>query len=280
MSRPGAVRTRSGALARKRFGQHYLVDRSVVQAIVRAIDPQRGDRLVEIGPGTGALTAPLIESLDAADVLEVVEIDRDLAERVVSRFGARVLLHRADALAFDFGARAGGQALRIVGNLPYNISSPLLMHLVQWASQVRDQHFMLQREVVERIVARPGAQMGRLTVVLQNVYEVIELFDVPPTAFDPPPKVESAVIRMVPRETPLCAHPRLLADLLGAAFGQRRKMLRNTLAPWLAQHHPRFDLAARAQADPRLDPLGDATVRAEQVPVAAWCCLADLLAAA
>ncbi|MGE0310008.1 MAG: 16S rRNA (adenine(1518)-N(6)/adenine(1519)-N(6))-dimethyltransferase RsmA [Lautropia sp.] len=288
MSRPaGAVRTRDGAIARKRFGQHYLVDRSVVQAIVRAIDPRPGQRVVEIGPGTGALTAPLLEALAVAGppgapvALEVVEIDRDLAGRVSARFGERVLLHRADALAFDFASAPGDERpLRIVGNLPYNISSPLLLHLAQWASRVRDQHFMLQREVVQRIVAAPGPHMGRLTVALQNVYEVVELFDVPPTAFDPPPKVESAVIRMLPRVAPLCAHQALLGALLGAAFGQRRKMLRNTLAPWLARHHPDADLADMARRDASLSPLDDPTIRAEQVPVGAWCALANALAAA
>ena len=277
MSRPGVVRTREGALARKRFGQHYLTDRAVVQAIVKAIEPSAQDRLLEIGPGTGALTGPLIEALGAGATLDVVEIDRDLADRLESRWGTRIRLHRGDALGFDFGAF--GNSLRVVGNLPYNISSPLLMHLVKWASQVRDQHFMLQREVVERIVATPGPQMGRLSVALQNVYEVVELFDVQPESFDPPPKVESAVIRMVPRARPLTAHTSILAPLLAAAFSQRRKMLRNTLSPWLAQHHPGFDLAACAANEEGLASLGDPTLRAEQVPVRAWCRLADLLSA-
>ena len=327
-ARAGAVRTRDGALARKRFGQHYLVDRSIIQSIVEAIAPRAGDRLVEIGPGTGALTTPLLQAIEAVhqgvtrkpanrepgtsepgtsepgasesgtsesgtshaaagaeptgdSLLEVVEIDRDLADRIETRFGSRVLLHRADALAFDFGAGSvdDDRPLRVVGNLPYNISSPLLMHLAQWAHRVRDQHFMLQREVVERIVANPGPQMGRLTVALQNVYEVIALFDVPPSAFEPPPNVDSAVIRMIPRKRPLCAHPGILAPMLVAAFGQRRKMLRNTLLPWLGQHHPAKTLAEWIAGDPELAAFDDPRIRAEQVPVSAWCRLADRLAA-
>lgn len=271
----GVVRTGSGALARKRFGQHYLTDRSVIQSIVRAIDPKPGERLVEIGPGTGALTAPLVEALGAGGRLEAVEIDRDLAERLTARFGERLVVHRADALAFDFG---GADGLRLVGNLPYNISSPLLMHLTQWAGRVRDQHFMLQREVVDRIVATPGSAMGRLSVALQNVYEVDLLFDVPPTAFDPPPKVDSAVIRMTPRPRPLTTQVEALRRLLTAAFGQRRKMLRNTLAVWVEANHPGRSLAAVVASDPRLAALADPQARAESIPVAAWCALADRLA--
>ena len=282
------ARTRDGGVARKRFGQHFLVDRAVIAAIVEAIAPRPGDRLVEIGPGRGALTAPLLAAIEAVNaragapagpgpLLEVIEIDRDLAPRLAARHGDRLRIHQADALAFDFGQ---GPALRLVGNLPYNISSPLLIHASRWAGHIIDQHFMLQREVVERIVAGPGPDMGRLTVVLQNRYRVVSLFDVPPEAFDPPPRVQSTVIRMLPRAAPLTRATDLLETVLGVAFGQRRKMLRATLGKWLALHHPSFDLSLARADDPRLLPFADMTSRPEAVPVESWCALADRLAAA
>ncbi|MFA7475469.1 MAG: 16S rRNA (adenine(1518)-N(6)/adenine(1519)-N(6))-dimethyltransferase RsmA, partial [Castellaniella sp.] len=177
--------------ARKRFGQHFLADESVVDAIVRAIDPQPGDAMIEIGPGLSALTAPLLDRLDR---LTVVELDRDLARRLRSRWGEdRLRVVEADALTVDFGdlspsadagsgpGAANAPRLRVVGNLPYNISSPLLFHLLHWAGQIRDQHFMLQREVIDRMVARPGdSQYGRLSVMLQARYRMTHLFDVPP----------------------------------------------------------------------------------------------------
>ncbi len=209
-------------VARKRFGQHFLADRSIIQAIVGAIAPRDGDRLVEIGPGQAALTDALLERIPH---LTAIELDRDLAAWLRRRYGPeRLTLIEQDALRVDFAAIGGGDAgkgngvgnvggagvgavagadagamLRLVGNLPYNISSPLLVHLVPFRDRVIDQHFMLQKEVVDRIVAGPGeAAYGRLGVLLQNYYDCDALFDVPPEAFDPPPKVMSAVIRMLP----------------------------------------------------------------------------------
>ena len=287
------ARTRDGGIARKRFGQHFLVDRAVIAEIVAAIAPRAGDRIIEIGPGRAALTAPLLASMEAANAragsapdatvaatagpaLEVIEIDRDLAPRLASRFAERLTIHETDALTFDFGQ---GRPLRLVGNLPYNISSPLLIHASRWAGHIIDQHFMLQKEVVDRIVAGPGPDLGRLTVVLQNHYRVVSLFDVAPEAFDPPPRVWSTVIRMIPREAPLTQATAALETVLGVAFGQRRKMLRATLGRWLAEHLPAVDLQRLAADDPRLAPFGDPTLRPEVVPVEAWCALADRLAA-
>jgi 16S rRNA (adenine1518-N6/adenine1519-N6)-dimethyltransferase len=267
------VATPFQAIPRKRFGQHFLVDRGVVDAIVRAIDPQPGDHLVEIGPGTGALTAPLLR---AVGELDAIEIDRDLAPRLAARHGDALRIVGQDVLTVDF-ARFGDD-LRIVGNLPYNISSPLLLHLVAFAGRVRDQHFMLQKEVIDRVAARPGGDMGRLSVILQNHYQIDVLLDVPPTAFDPPPKVDSAVMRMTPRAQPLTSEVAVLQSVVAAAFAQRRKMLRNTLGRWLTQQHPDFDLAAAVARDGRLQALDDPTRRAEDIDTACWCALADQLA--
>ena len=259
---------------RKRFGQHFLVDRAAVEAIVAAIDPRDGDHLVEIGPGTAALTAPLLSRVDS---LDAVEIDRDLAAALHRRFGERLRLHRQDVLDVDFGAiaQAVDGRIRVVGNLPYNISSPLLLHLIRFTDRVVDQHFMLQKEVVDRIVAEPGGDMGRLTVMLQAFYRVQTLFDVPPEAFDPPPKVESSVIRMTPRPVPLTVETPRLQALLAVAFTQRRKMIRNTLGKWLREHHADLDLEAAAAEEPLLMPFTETTRRAEEIPVASWCALAD-----
>lgn len=219
-----------GHQARKRFGQNFLVDDGVIHAIVAAIDPQPDDVLVEIGPGLGALTIPL---MDRVRTLQVVELDRDLVARLQKRFGDRLIVHAGDALAFDFGAlHEAGRPLRIVGNLPYNISSPLLFHLAAFADRVRDQHFMLQKEVVDRMAAGPGSKVyGRLSVMLQAYCQVTSLFVVPPGAFRPPPKVDSAVVRLVPRDPAsinINDHKRF-AEVVKAAFGQRRKTLRNAL---------------------------------------------------
>ncbi|MCD0506121.1 16S rRNA (adenine(1518)-N(6)/adenine(1519)-N(6))-dimethyltransferase RsmA [Bordetella petrii] len=217
--------------ARKRFGQHFLTDESVIDAIVRAIGPARDDRVVEIGPGLSALTQPLLRSLAH---LTVVEIDRDLAARLRGRYPAEQLtVVEADALTVDFASL--GERLRVVGNLPYNISSPLLFHLMAAADAVVDQHFMLQREVIDRMVAEPGsADYGRLSVMLQSRYRMDKLFDVPPEAFDPPPRVVSAVVRMVPlpagRLRP--ASEAALETVVARAFSQRRKMLRRVLGDW------------------------------------------------
>jgi 16S rRNA (adenine1518-N6/adenine1519-N6)-dimethyltransferase len=218
-----------GHAPRRRFGQNFLADPHYARRIVDAIDPASGDELVEIGPGLAALTAALIER---AGRVTAIEIDRDLAARLRERFPAdRLTLHEADALAFDFAAL--GDALRVVGNLPYNISSPLLFHLASYETHVRDIHVMLQREVVARMTAAPGTpDYGRLTVMLQARFHVTRLFTVPAGAFRPPPKVESAVARLVPLgpSRPPIADEALFARIVAAAFGQRRKTLRNALA--------------------------------------------------
>jgi len=219
--------------ARKRFGQNFLRDDSVIEAIVRAIAPARDDALVEIGPGLGALTAPLTQRLDR---LTVVELDRDLAARLRRQYAPEKLhIVEADALGVDFAAL--GENLRIVGNLPYNISTPLLFHLMAAADHVRDQHFMLQREVIDRMVAAPGGRdYGRLSVMLQARYRMTKLFDVPPDAFDPPPRVMSAVVRMTPLSDtrPRPQNEAFFAQLVTRAFAQRRKMLRRALGEWAA----------------------------------------------
>jgi 16S rRNA (adenine1518-N6/adenine1519-N6)-dimethyltransferase len=217
---------------RQRFGQHFLRDRGVIERIVAAIRPLAGERLVEIGPGLGALTAPL---LDAAGELDVVELDRDLLEPLRTRCaGMGVLrIHHADALTFDFAAlRGAGPRLRVAGNLPYNISTPLLFHLLAQIGHLRDLHFMLQKDVVERMAASPGGEAyGRLSVMLQYRCRVEPLFAVGPEAFRPPPKVWSAFVRLVPRET--CAvvvrDPSRFSEIVRRAFAQRRKTLRNSL---------------------------------------------------
>jgi 16S rRNA (adenine1518-N6/adenine1519-N6)-dimethyltransferase len=215
--------------ARKRFGQHFLVDPHYIGRIVTAIAPEPGDNLIEIGPGLAALTGPLIER---AGHLTAIEIDRDLAARLATEFPPQWLtLHVADALIFDF-AKLGPQ-MRVIGNLPYNISSPLLFHLAAFESRLRDLHVMLQREVVARMIAAPGtADYGRLTVMLQARFAVTRLFTVPAGAFRPPPNVESAVARLVPLglARPVIADHALFARLVALAFGQRRKTLRNAVA--------------------------------------------------
>lgn len=233
------MRPVAGHVARKRFGQHFLVDASVIAAIVAAIDPREGQVIVEIGPGLAALTEALLERVPR---LHAVEIDRDLAARLRRRWGPqRLELHEADALHFDFSRiAAGGDAaapLRLVGNLPYNISSPLLFHLMASAPAIIDQHFMLQREVIDRMVAKPRtADYGRLSVMLQSRYAMHKLFDVPPEAFNPPPRVVSAVVRMVPlpetRRRP--ASQAAFEQVVARAFAQRRKMLRRGLAEWVS----------------------------------------------
>lgn len=217
--------------ARKRFGQHFLVDDGFIDQIVRAIHPQADDPMVEIGPGLSALTGPLLESVAR---LTVVELDRDLAARLRHAWPSdRLNVVEADALTVDFSGL--GSELRIVGNLPYNISSPLLFHLAQYADAVCDQHFMLQREVIDRMVAQPGSgDYSRLSVMLQARYAMEKLFDVPPEAFDPPPKVMSSVVRMVPlpADRPRPRSEAAFGAVVTRAFAQRRKMLRRVLADW------------------------------------------------
>ena len=215
-------------IARKRFGQNFLVDSQIVMEIVRAIRPEKDDLLVEIGPGLGALTRPLLRSLNH---LHVVEIDRDIVERLRGEFSEKNLtVHSADALEFDFSML--GKNLRVVGNLPYNISTPILFHLSQFAASISDMHFMLQKEVVARMVAQPSTpDYGRLSVMLQYRFAMEQLFIVSPECFRPAPKVESAVVRMIPRRQPLieASREKLFAGIVSAAFSQRRKTLRNTL---------------------------------------------------
>lgn len=217
--------------ARKRFGQNFLVDTAVIESIVRAVGPKPEDRMVEIGPGLSALTNPLLARLNH---LTVIEIDRNLVSRLKQRFSAqRLTVLEADALAVDFLPL--GPSLRVVGNLPYNISSPLLFKLIDYAGAIEDQHFMLQREVVDRMVAPPGSSdYSRLSVMLQARYRMDKLFDVSSQAFDPPPKVTSAIVRMVPlpddRHRP--QSEQLFSEVVGRAFGQRRKMLRRSLGSW------------------------------------------------
>jgi 16S rRNA (adenine1518-N6/adenine1519-N6)-dimethyltransferase len=252
--------------ARKRFGQNFLVDQTVISSIVRAIAPQRSDRLLEIGPGLSALTAPL---LDCLDHLTVIEIDRDLAARLRNRYPAdRLTIVNADALQTDFAQF--GEGLRIVGNLPYNISSPLLFTLANYADQVIDQHFMLQREVVDRMVAEPASgDYSRLSVMLQVRYRMEKLFDVAPEAFDPPPRVTSSIVRMIPlgADRPRAVDEELFSKVVQRAFSQRRKMLRGVMGEWTALI-PWSELG--------IEP----TWRAEQVSVAGFIALTDALHAA
>ncbi|MDR2165799.1 MAG: 16S rRNA (adenine(1518)-N(6)/adenine(1519)-N(6))-dimethyltransferase RsmA [Zoogloeaceae bacterium] len=226
----------NGHFPRKRFGQNFLVDAAVCHAIVDAIAPGTGDTLVEIGPGLGALTDLLLQRLDH---LHAVEIDRDLIARLKARHGPeRLTIHAGDALVFDFGQLAARGPFRVAGNLPYNISTPLLFHLARFADAIADMHFMLQKEVVERMTAEPEcAAYGRLSVMLQYRFHIEKLFGVPPECFDPPPRVDSAVARLIPRPAAelAAANPDDLARVVAAAFGQRRKMLRNTLKPLIAE---------------------------------------------
>jgi len=236
--------------ARKRFGQHFLSDDSVIDAIVDAIAPRPGQALVEIGPGLGAMTMPL---LARSERLTVIELDRDLAARL--RREPRLQVIEADVLRVDFRAMASAAPapLRVVGNLPYNISTPILFHLLDCADVVLDQHFMLQREVVQRMAARPGNKdYGRLTVMLQWRYEIESVLDVPPEAFDPPPRVDSAVVRMRPLPLPAGVQAALLGELVTVAFSQRRKLLRHTLGRWLDSRAATvtFDLQRRAEEVP------------------------------
>lgn len=252
-----------GHVARKRFGQNFLVDQGIIGAIVSAINPQRGDTVVEIGPGLGAITEPLMQRVDH---LHVVEIDRDLIARLKKQYAPeRMTIHEGDALAFDFASI--GRNLRLVGNLPYNISTPLLFHLADYPEHVHDMHFMLQKEVVERMVAEPGdADFGRLSVMLQYRFWLEWLIDVPPESFEPAPKVDSAVVRLIPKPVSELHAKNLqkLALVVQTAFSQRRKMLRNTLKPLLGE---------AGFAELGIVP----TLRAEDVPVEDYVRIANYL---
>lgn len=253
--------------ARKRFGQHFLVDEYIINAIVNAIAPREDDLMVEIGPGQLAMTEPLLVRLKQ---LTVIEIDRDLVQRLARHYPAeRLRVIESDVLKVDLKAlfaeriSASTRKLRVVGNLPYNISTPILFHLMEYVDLIEDQHFMLQKEVVQRMIAEPGSKdYGRLSVMLQQRYAMEGLFDVGPEAFDPPPRVDSAIVRMIPlaedRLQP--KNYQLFAEIVAQAFGQRRKMIRRSLAQW------RLDFAA----------LGiEATARAEDLSLQQFIALAD-----
>ncbi len=236
--------------ARKRFGQHFLSDQAIIEAIVNEIAPRPGQFVVEIGPGLAALTQPLVERLGH---LTVVELDRDLAVRL--RAHPQLTVIESDVLKVDFRALAASrpEPMRVVGNLPYNISTPILFHLLGVADVVQDQHFMLQKEVIDRMVAAPGtSDYGRLSVMLQWRYAMENVLFVPPGSFDPPPRVDSAIVRMVPLAVPPVLDAKLLEELVQVAFSMRRKLLRHSLGRWLEARGfaGEFDLQRRAEEVP------------------------------
>ena len=250
--------------ARKRFGQNFLVDERIIDDIIRAIRPEPADNMVEIGPGLGALTRPLLQKLN---LLHVVEIDRDIIVRLENDYPkGKLVIHAGDALKFDLATLPA--PLRIVGNLPYNISSPLLFHFAAYAERITDMHFMLQNEVVERMVAEPStAAYGRLSAMLQYRFHMEKLLDVPPDSFRPAPKVDSAIVRLIPLSANevFVRDEALFAEVVAAAFGQRRKTLRNTLRAYL--HEADFEK------------LGiDAQLRAENLGVMEFSRIANFLA--
>ena len=238
-------------IARKRFGQHFLSDRTIIEDIVHAIAPQPGEPMVEIGPGLAALTQPLVERLAR---LTVIELDRDLALRL--RLHPQLNVIESDVLKVDFTQLAQTlevPKIRVVGNLPYNISTPILFHLLEHVGAIADQHFMLQKEVIDRMVARPStSDYGRLSVMLQWRYAMENVLFVPPESFEPPPRVDSAVVRMVPRAEPVALQPKLLEELVQVAFSQRRKLLRHTLGRWLEARNfaGEFNVQRRAEEVP------------------------------
>ena len=269
-------------IARKRFGQHFLTDRGIIEDIIRAIDPKPGDPMVEIGPGLAAMTQPLVERLGH---LTVIELDRDLAKQL--RAHPQLTVVEGDVLRVDFRTLAadicgsapsggsephavgsvGAMKLRVVGNLPYNISTPILFHLLEVVDVVEDQHFMLQKEVIDRMVARPStSDYGRLSVMLQWRYAMANVLLVPPQSFDPPPRVNSAIVRMVPHAEPAVLEVKLLSEVVQVAFSQRRKLLRHTLGRWLEERG--FGGEFNVQR------------RAEEVPVAEYIALVQAVSAA
>ena len=265
---PAPLTAASGHRPRARFSQNFLQDRGVLARIIDVIAPKPGEILVEIGPGLGALTAPLLARVDR---LHVVEIDRDLIAALHQRFAGedRLQIHLGDALSFDFTSLvSNAERLRVVGNLPYHISTPLLFHLFAHSAVIQDMYFMLQRELVQRIVASPGSRTyGRLSVMTQLYCRVDKLFDVRPGAFYPVPKVASALLRLIPRsEPPSPIKDRAaLEKLVARVFSQRRKTLRNSLKPWLGE-----DQIRDAQVDPNRRP--------ETLTLAQFAALADMLA--
>ena len=229
--------------ARKRFGQNFLVDDQIVNRIVSTISPNKSDNIVEIGPGKGALTFPLLEQLDK---LSVIEIDRDLISFLKSKKQDRLTIYEADALKFDYGLISNN--LRIVGNLPYNISSPLLFRLLSKKNQIIDMTFMLQKEVVDRIVAKHGSKTyGRLSVMMQTFFEVESMFTVPKESFDPKPKNESAILYLKTRTKPLTENTKLLEKIVKVSISQRRKTLKNCLKSILSQEQTEINLSQRAE---------------------------------
>ena len=253
--------------AKKKFGQNFLVDERIIADIISAIRPEPDDNMVEIGPGLGALTRPLLKRVNR---LHVVEIDRDIIARLQHDYPQddpqrRLIIHAGDALEFDFAALPA--PLRIVGNMPYNISSPLLFHFAAYAGRISDMHFMLQNEVVERMVAEPSTpEYGRLSVMLQYRFDMEKLLDVPPESFRPAPKVDSAIVRMIPLPAAeiMVRNEKLFAGIVSAAFGQRRKTLRNTLRGYLNEED-----FAQLGIDPQL--------RAENLSVTAFASVANHL---
>ena len=247
-------------IPRKRFGQHFLTDRGIIEDIVQAIAPKAGQAMVEIGPGLGAMTRPLAEQLGH---LTVIELDRDLA--VLLRKQPDLNVIESDVLKVDFRALAevSKTKLRIVGNLPYNISTPILFHLLDVADVVQDQHFMLQKEVIDRMVAKPStSDYSRLSVMLQWRYEMENVLFVPPTSFDPPPRVNSAIVRMLPHAAPEALNVKLFSELVRVAFSQRRKLLRHSLGKWLEARN--------------FSGIFNVHRRAEEVPVAEYIALAKI----
>ena len=266
-------------IPRKRFGQHFLTDRLIIDGIVEAIAPLPGQPMVEIGPGLAAMTRPLVARLGH---LTVIELDRDLAHQL--RTHPQLTVIESDVLRVDFRQLAeqiqlkaaevaevvkvvspGPQKIRVVGNLPYNISTPILFHLLDAVDVVEDQHFMLQKEVIDRMVAKPStSDYGRLSVMLQWCYAMENVLHVPPQSFDPPPRVDSAIVRMVPHAVSEKLDVKLLSELVRVAFSQRRKLLRHTLGQWLDAHSftGNFDVKRRA----------------EEVPVAEYLALAQQVA--
>ena len=239
-------------IARKRFGQHFLTDKSIITDIVDAINPQVGQMMVEIGPGLAALTQPLVERLGH---LTVIELDRDLAVRL--RQHQHLTVIESDVLRVDFSkistSAEDSQKIRVVGNLPYNISTPILFHLLDYVDHIEDQYFMLQKEVIDRMVAPAGSSdYSRLSVMLQWRYEMANILFVPPTSFDPPPRVDSAIVSMLPRANPPVIDVNRLSELVQVAFSQRRKLMRHTLGKWLEEkkYSGNFDLQRRAQEVP------------------------------
>jgi 16S rRNA (adenine1518-N6/adenine1519-N6)-dimethyltransferase len=234
---------------KKRFGQHFLHDHGVIQTLIQYINPKQDQQIIEIGPGLGALTFPLLEKMDR---MEVIEIDRDVVKILQEKGGNQLTIHNVDALRFDLMQLLKDQQLRVVGNLPYNISTPLIFHLLEYAAHIQDMHFMLQKEVVDRITAQPGSKTyGRLSVMVQYHCHTEYLFYVGPEAFSPPPKVDSAVLRLQPwQQKPYLANDlKLLSQVVTQAFSMRRKTLRNTLKTLLT-----IEQIESAGVDPKLRP--------------------------